>query len=147
MQVFNTEKITKSYLISSNVIANEINSLDELSDVLSEAPLDYFLYISYPNDKKIYNMEIDLKKVICKYELQDKFYYLNIEDIKENEDYIEELNSILNLNEEKITNVPTILYFKEHTLAKNGIIHKDNNTLMQASDFNQLLENLKIEKP
>ena len=51
--VYNNEKITKSYLVSSNLISNEITSLDELQDVLSEAPSEYFLYISYTNDENI----------------------------------------------------------------------------------------------
>ncbi len=146
-QVFNTKKITKSYLISNNVITNEINTLDELSDVLSEAPLEYFLYISYTNDKNVYDMEVDLKKVIHKYDLQDKFYYLNVDNIKENEGYMEELNSVLGLDSEKVTNVPTILYYKDHTLVKGGIIKKEENSLMQASDLEQMLEELEIEKP
>lgn len=146
-EVFNNEKITKSYLISSNVISNEINSLDELSDVFSEAPSEYFLYISYTNDKNIYDMEVDLKKIIRKYDLQDKFYYFNIDNIKNNEGYLEEINSVLNLSKEKVTSVPTILYYKDHELVDGGLIHKDTNSLMQATDFEQLLETMEIEKP
>lgn len=146
-EVFNNEKITKSYLVTSNVITNEINSIDELQDVFLETPSEYFLYLGYTNDEKVYNMEVDLKKVIKKYDLQDKFYYFNIDDLKKNEQYIAELNSALNLNDEKITNIPTILYFKDHNIVKGGIIHQDKNTIMQASDFEQLLEKMEINKP
>ncbi len=146
-QVVNNEKITKSYLISSQVITNEINSLDELADVFSEAPYEYYLYIGYTNDRNVYDMEVDLKKIIKKYDLQDKFYYLNIDNIKENNGYLEELNSALNLEENTISNVPTILYYKDHELVEGGIIKKDANALMQASDFEQLLETMEIEKP
>ncbi len=146
-QVVNNEKITKSYLISSNVISNEINSLDELSDVFSEAPSEYFLYIGYTNDKNVYDMEVDLKKIINKYDLRDKFYYLNVDSLKENEGFIEEINSALALDKEKITSIPTILYYKDHSLVAGGIIHKEANSLMQASDFEQLLETMEIEKP
>ena len=91
-------------------------------------------------------MEIDLKKIIKKYNLEDKFYYLNVDDMKDNQSILlDELNSILNLKEEKITSIPTILYFKDQNLVKGGIIHKDYNSLMQASDFEQLLETLEIE--
>ena len=146
-QVFNNEKITHSYLISSHVISNEINSIDELEDIFSEAPDEYFLYISYTNDKNIYDMEVDLKKVIKKYDLQDKFYYLNIDDIKNNESMLSDLNSALGLNKEKIKNVPSILYFKDHKLVDGGIIQKDNNSILQASDLEQFLEEMEIEKP
>lgn len=145
--VFNNEKITKSYLVTSNVISNEINSIDELQDVFSEAPSEYFLYISYTNDENIYNMEVDLKKVIKKYELQDKFYYFNVDSIKNDDHYIEEINSALNLKNEKVTTVPTILYFKDHEIVDGGVIHKEKNSLLQAGDFEQLLEKMEIEKP
>ena len=46
-QVFNEKKITKSYLISSHVITNEINSIDELSSVFAEAPAEFFVYRLY----------------------------------------------------------------------------------------------------
>ena len=144
-QVFNSEKITKSYLLSSHTLTNEINSLDEIESVFSEAPDEYFIYISYTNNKDIYDMEVDLKKIIKKYNLEDKMYYLNVDNIKDNSGYLEELNAVLNLTEEKITNVPTILYFKDHTLVNGGIIHKDDNSLMQASDLEQLMETLEIE--
>ena len=146
-QVFNTEKIKESYLISSGTITNEISSLSELSDVLSETPDEYFLYISYTNDKNIYDMEVNLKKIIQKYELQDKFYYLNIDEIKKNDGYVEEINSALNLNQERVSSIPTILYYKDHSLVPGGIIVKDPNALMQASDFEQMLETMEITKP
>ena len=146
-QVFNEKKITKSYLISSHVITNEINSIDELSSVFAEAPAEYFLYIGYTNDKNVYDMEVDLKKVIRKYELQDQFYYFNVDSIRNEEGYIEKINDALNLKNEKINNVPTILYFKDNTLVSGGIINKDEGSLMQASDLEQLLETMEIEKP
>ena len=145
-QVFNEKKITKSYLTSSHVITNEINSLDEIEDVFSEAPDEYYIYISYTNDKNIYDMEVDLKKIIKKYDLQDKIYYLNVDSIKDDAGYLEEINSALDLKEEKITNIPTVLYFKDHELVKGGIIRKDSNALMQASDLEQLIETLEIEE-
>ena len=146
-QVFNEKKITKSYLVSSHVISNEINSIDELSSVFTEAPSEYFLYIGYTNDKNVYDMEVGLKKIIRKYELQDQFYYFNVDDIKSEDGYIEKINNALNLKEEKINNVPTILYFKDNTLVSGGIINKDEGSLMQASDLEQLLETMEIEKP
>lgn len=145
-EVYNNEKITKSYLVSSNLISNEITSLDELQDVLSEAPSEYFLYISYTNDENIYNMETKLKKVIKKYQLEDKFYYFNVTELKNNDAYIDEINSMLDLTNEKITNIPTILYYKDHKLVNGGIIKKDNNSLMQAEDFEQMLDKLEVVK-
>ena len=146
-RVFNEEKIKQSYLVSNKVITNELKSISELEDVLSESPEEYFIYISYTNDPNVYEMEKDLKKVIKQYNLEDRIYYLNVTKIKDNQSLlIDDLNQALGLNGEKITNIPTIVYFKDHNLVPGGIIHKDYNSLMQSSDFEQLLEVLEVEK-
>ena len=91
-------------------------------------------------------METKLKKVIKKYQLEDKFYYFNVTELKNNDAYIDEINSMLDLTNEKITNIPTILYYKDHKLVNGGIIKKDNNSLMQAEDFEQMLDKLEVVK-
>ncbi len=145
-KVFNEEKIKESYLISTKTITNEINSLEELEPVLSEAPSEYFLYIGYTNDEDVYNMEVELRKIIRKYNLQEKFYYLNIDSIRNDQSYIDKLNETLKLTDEKIVSTPTILYFKDHQIVDGGIIKTDSNALMQDTDFEQMLETLEIEK-
>ena len=143
-QVFEAEKINQSYLIKTKTITNEINSLDEISDVFSEAPNEYFLYISYTKDENVYNMEKNLRKVIRKYDLQDHIYYLNVDSIRQNPEYLEELNAALNLQDEKVSSIPTIIYYKDHAPVDGGIIKKENNALMQADDFEQLIEIMEI---
>ena len=90
-------------------------------------------------------MEVALKKVIKKHDLQDSFYYLNVDSLKnESADLITELNSALKLEDKKITNVPTILYYQEHEL--KSIIKKNNGAMMQATDFEKLLRTLDVEE-
>lgn len=141
--VVNEEKISKSYLISNGIITNEINSIDELEAVFSESPSEYFLYISYTNNQKIYDMEIDLKKVINKYNLQDKFYYLNVDTIKEDNDFLDKLNNALGLTEKKVTTIPTILYFKDHQLVDEKIL-LTNNSSIKIDDLKKFLEKLEV---
>ena len=58
------EKLMNSYLITSNTLSVEIKDLSETIQVLKESPSEYFVYISYTNDEKIFNFEKKLKKVI-----------------------------------------------------------------------------------
>ena len=100
-------------------------------------PDEYFVYVSYTGSEEIYNMEKDLKKVINKYELNDQFYYLNLTTIKDKENYIDDLNKSLNL-EQKVKQVPTIIYVKEGKVV--DIIDRSDNNMMNVGDFQKLLD-------
>ena len=82
-------------------------------------------------------MEKDLKKVINKYELNDKFYYLNVSDIKEKKNYIDKINKSLKL-EEEIKQVPTIVYIREGKVV--DIIERSDDNMMNVGDFQKLLD-------
>ena len=82
-------------------------------------------------------MEKELKKVINKYELNDQIYYLNVTEIKEKDDYIDKINKSLNL-EEKVTQVPTIIYIKEGKVV--DIIKRSDDNMMNVGDFQKLLD-------
>lgn len=143
-KVIEEEKISTSYLVKEKIITNEISDLDRIDDIFSEAPSTYFLYISYTGSEDIYNMEEDLKSLIQEYNLGDMFYYLNVTEIKDNENYLEEINNKLSLDEIKVTQVPTIIYFKDDKAV--DIITTDDDNLMDNGDFQKLLDVNKIEK-
>ncbi len=130
-------KVSQSYLVKEKVISNEIQSLDEVEAIFAEVPDEYFIYISYTGSEEIYNMEKELKKVINKYELNDQIYYLNVTEIKEKDDYIDKINKSLNL-EEKVTQVPTIIYIKEGKVV--DIIKRSDDNMMNVGDFQKLLD-------
>ena len=130
-------KVSQSYLVKSKVISSEIQSLDEVEAIFAEVPDEYFIYISYTGSEEIYNMEKDLKKVINKYELNDKFYYLNVSDIKEKKNYIDKINKSLKL-EEEIKQVPTIVYIREGKVV--DIIERSDDNMMNVGDFQKLLD-------
>lgn len=142
-KVVDEERIRESYLVSNGIVTNEINTINELEAVFSESPSEYFLYISYTNDEDVYNMETKLKKVIQKHNLQDRFYYLNIDDIKEDADAIDKLNNTLGLQDKKISSIPTILYYKDHQLV-DLIISKKQDDLMSDKDFKDLLDRVDV---
>lgn len=139
-EVKKDEKYLESYLINTNTINLEMNEIDEIHSVLSETANYYFVYVSYTEDKEIYEFEKTLKPLIDEYDLQNNFYYINVTDIKEtNKDYKKEIAKELNVKESDVSKIPSILYFKDNNLEKSGI--------STAKDFEDLLikENVKTK--
>ena len=130
-------RIAQSYLVKEKVISNEIQSLKEVDAVFAEVPEEYFIYISYTGSEDIYNTEKKMKKVINDYDLNDKIYYLNVTSIKDDKDYIDKINESLKL-EEKVTQVPTIVYIKEGKVV--DIIKRSDDNIMNVGDFQKMLD-------
>lgn len=131
-QVKDQEKYLNSYLVSSGTINLEMNDISEISSVLLETSSEYFVYIGYTEDEKVYNLEKKLKPIIDEYDLQSNFYFINVTDIKnKNKNYKSDIARELNISENEISSVPIILYFKGGTLIQGGI--------RNAEDFEQLL--------
>lgn len=144
--VYQEKKYNESYLISTSTISLEVNDIDEIKNTFTEAPSEYFVYIGYRNDENVYNLEKKLKKVIDSYNLNDNFYYIDVTELKESENYIEKLNNALGLENVKITNVPTIIYFKDGELAKDALITREDQNMMDVGDFEKLLEIYEFKK-
>lgn len=130
------ELYSKSYLIDSGTLNLEIKNIDEVNQILTEAPNEYFVLITYTKDKNTYNLENGLKDIIDKYKLSDSFYYLNIQDMMNEDNYITRLNNTFNTD--KIKTVPIILYYKDGELI-DTVTRYDKN-IINASDFQKLLD-------
>lgn len=139
-QVKEDEKYLQSYLITSNAVSLEMNSLDDINSVLMETPNNYFIYISYTGDKDIYDFEKKLKPLIDEYNLQSNFYYLNITNIKDsNKNYKKDIAQELNIDSKNLNNIPVILYFKDDNLQNEGITTiKDFDKLLHEIDINNI---------
>ena len=136
-QVKEQEKYLNSYLMTNNTISLEITDINAIDSVLSETPNYYFVYISYTQDKNIYNLEKNLKPIIDDYDLQNNFYFINVTNIKEkNKKYKEDIAKELKIESNIIKNVPVILYFK------NGVLI---NTVNNSKDFENLLKEQNIK--
>ena len=108
-QVRRDEQITNSYLLTTDTVSLEIKNLDEVSQILAEAPQSgYFVLITYTGDAETYALEESIKGIIDDYKLNDVFYYLNVLDIMEQDNYITRINNAFNTDE--IDKIPTILY-------------------------------------
>ena len=68
-----TEKYSTSYLVSTGTVSLEIKNLDEVNQILTESPNEYFVLITYTGDKDTYKLETGLKTIIDKYKLSDSF--------------------------------------------------------------------------
>ena len=130
-----------SYLITSNTLSVEIKDLSETVQVLKESPSEYFVYISYTNDEKVFNFEKKLKKLIDNYNLKDEFYFVNVTNIKDDENFYSEINDTFNTK--LISNIPSILHFKNNEL-KKVIYNKDLNKTY--TDFENLLKENEFDK-
>lgn len=130
------ELYNKSYLIDSGSLNLEIKNIDEVNQILTEAPSEYFVLITYTGNKATYNLETGLKEIVDKYKLSDSFYYLNIKDMMNEDNYLTRLNSTFNTN--KIKTVPIILYYKDGKLI-DTVTRYDKNVI-NASDFQRTLD-------
>lgn len=132
----NLKKLSESYLLKSGTVSLEFKNLDEISPILSESPNEYFVLISYTKDEDTYNLEVGLKNIIDKYKLNDKFYYLNVEGIMNEDNYINRINNAFNTD--KIKKVPTILYYKDGSIL--DVVERYDNNPINSSDFQKLLD-------
>lgn len=138
-QVKETEKLMTSYLISSKTIESSIEDLDSLNQIRQETPTSYFIYISYTGDENVYNLEKNLKRVIDKYKLNDSFYYVDLTNLKNNnENYINEIKNKLNIK--NLKNIPAIIYVKNGEILDSNILDGINGTMLKVEDLEQLLD-------
>lgn len=137
----NEEKWRSSYLISSGTLSLEIKNLDEIDQILSEPPTEYFVLITYTENEETYNLEVNIKDIIDKYKLSDSFYYLNVQSIMDQDNYLTRLNNAFNTDQ--ISTVPIILYYKDGKLI-NTVTRNDNN-IIKAGDFQKLLDSYEYE--
>lgn len=137
-KVIKESKVATSYLVSEKIISNEINGLEEVADVFSEVPNSYYVYISYTGNEEIYEMERDISSLIKDYNLSDHFYYFNITSFKDDTNYLEEINEVFKLEDKKVENVPTIIYFKEGKAV--NIINSEDKGIMNVGDFQKMLD-------
>ena len=133
--VIKKEMLSKSYLVSSNTISLELKDGKEALSVLQETPSNYFVFISYTGNEKVYNLEKKLKKIIDNYNIADTFYYLDMtESIKSNS-----LMSYLNksFNTDLISSIPCILYYKD---GKLDTVIQNATEIFDANELKELLE-------
>lgn len=134
--------LTSSYLVDKKVISkNNVIDIKNAQNFFSRLSGDYFIFITYNYNKDEYKLEKDIKSLIKSYNLKDKFYYINVDSIYNNPDYLNKINTYLNLRDAKITKLPTIIYVnKNNQVLIENIITRSDNNIMNVGDFQRLLD-------
>lgn len=140
-KVYDEEQVRVSYLVKTNTVSMQINNIDDLDTILSEAPNEYFIYISYTHDKDVYNLEKKLKKVIDDYGINDVVYYVNATKLKNDDNFIKSLNEKINTN--LVSSIPAIIYIKNNEVVN---VIQDKKKLINANDLEKILKNSGLEK-
>lgn len=138
---YNENELTsKSYLVSTSTVSLIINTLDELETTLFEKPNNLFIYTGYTGDIDEYYLEEDLKSIIDDYSLADQFYYLDITNLLDDEDFLNDLSNVLST---EISSYPVIIYISD-----DEVINKidSDDEIIEANDFLKLLEIYEFEK-
>ena len=132
MDVGFIKSCNESYLISSDTIYLVVNNINEIKNVFLEAPNYYFVYISSLCNENAYNLEKELKPLIDEYQLQNNFYFLDVTNFKDsNLDYKNDIALALDIDQNIISDIPVILYFKDGKLL---------NDIFTAEEFKNILE-------
>ena len=131
-----------SYLVNTATIKKDnVIKLNDAKEVFKKLKGNYFVYVSYTDDKEIYKLEKKIKKLVDKYKLNDKFYYINVDDEKKEKDFMNLINQYLNTEDVNIKNLPTIFYVNsEGEVTYNNVIAKEEGKLMDIGDFQKLID-------
>ena len=135
----NENKTNSSYLVKHKLVTKSYNIAEDLSELKSNKGT-YFVYLSYTGSKEIYSLEKDLKSLIKQYKLKDKFYYVNLDSLKDNANKTSAVNELLGLTDVQVTKVPTIIYVTNGEIKKENIITRLDDNLFEKGDFQQLLD-------
>ena len=126
---------TKGAFDKSNII-----DYKDASFKLSALNGNYFIYITY-NDKEINLFEKELVSLLEEKNIKDKFYYVNIDDIKNEENLIEKVNRIFGFSDALVVKVPTIVYVNSENIVRNeNIITRIDDKLIDINDVKSLLD-------
>lgn len=139
VQGINSNKVNSSYLVKHKLVTKSYNISEDLSELKNNKGT-YFIYIASTGSKEIYDLEKDLKSLIKQYKLKDKFYYVNIDSLKDDGTRISAVNELLGLANVQVAKVPTIIYVTNGEIKKGNIITRLDDNLFEKGDFQQLLD-------
>lgn len=137
-----SEKVDPASYIETKGGFNKGNIIDykDASFKLSALNGNYFIYITY-NDKEVNLFEKELVKLLEEKNIKDKFYYVNIDEIKNEENLIEKVNRIFGFSDALVVKVPTIVYVNSENIVRNeNIITRIDDKLIDINDVKSLLD-------
>ena len=133
-----------AYLVQQEILDEEhVLKLDQAWSKLSKLEGDYFVYVGYTKmyNSKVHALDIKIANLIDKYDLKDKFYYLNIDSILSKKNRVDLVNYYLAYKDVLVTKIPTIIYVNSENIVRpENIITRDDDKLMTVGDFQKLLD-------
>lgn len=117
---------------------------DELdSSVFEETSDNYFIYISYLDDNEVAKLEEKVKNIIVDNNLQTSFYYLNATTLKETDNFVNDLNKKLSLEELQIENLPAIIFYHNNEVEK--VISSKANKTFNIKELNNIIKAYELQ--
>ncbi len=137
-QVKKEEKLMQSYLVSSSTIESAFDDIDTFIESRQEVPSSYFIYLGYTGDEDVYELETNLKRVIDKYKLNDVFYYIDVTELKKQDNYLSIISEKLNI--QSLASIPAIIYVHNGEIIDSNILDGVNGTMLKVGDLEKLLD-------
>lgn len=135
---YNVYNEVKDNNISSSPLSTHQVLYEDLKDTTAEMNADTLLLVSYVQDEEVHNNEKEIRKMLNKKNLLDNVLYLDITEYKEQENFIEELNKTLKLEDKlKIDKIPAIIYYKDGIPT---VTIDSKNHLVNVGDFEHIID-------
>jgi len=141
-------KEQEAYIVSSGVIDKTMSvDLSIAKKRFANLRGDYFVYLNYSSSRASITFEREISTLIKEYQLEDKFYYVDIDSLKNDSDIINKINEALGLKEVLINKVPTIYYVNADGILRiENIITRNDDNYITVGDFQNLLDINNYEK-
>lgn len=112
----------------------QVINYNELNNYLIENK-DAIIYSSILGNKKIRNFEIQLKNIIKKNEFKYTLLYLDLTSEIKNSKKVNEINNIYVDDEHKLSEVPSIMIYKNGKISSIYNIEKDNYNIKEVKNY------------
>lgn len=133
-----------SYIVKEKIVADDhIIDIRNASKSLRNVKGDYFIYLGYTkrNNSEVQLFERELSKILDKYDLKNKFYYVNIDAVIDYDNSLELVNKYLGYTDVLVSKLPTIAYINPDNIIRiENIITRSDNNLITIGDFQNLLD-------
>lgn len=138
------DTVNESYFVKTKAVDEKnILNINEAIYDLSKLKGDYFVYVTYTkkDNKELEIFERQLTNLIDKYDLKNNFYYINVDSILNEKNYIDLVNEYLGYNDVLIEKVPTIVYVnKDNIIRVENVLTRRDNQIINIGDFQNLLD-------
>ena len=126
----------QSYLVQHNFVSNQVKSIQELKQVISESPNKLLVYITY-HSNKTYKIEKKLVTKLNDYDIDNNFYVFDVTIQNEKTSkFIDVLNDSLDIN---VTGFPVIIYYEDGQIVSYKKIssYKEIINILDKYDFDK----------